>query len=62
VPSPHSGVSRGEPQAKLLGAFSLVRFFGASKEMNVKFLNFLGPGFRRNEERNAADRRFGTAC
>jgi len=32
VPSPHSGVSRGEPQAKLLGAFSLDTFFGASKE------------------------------
>ena len=28
--------SRGEPQAKLLGTFSLVRFFGVSKEMNVK--------------------------
>ena len=25
VPFPHSGVLRGEPQAKLLGAFSLVR-------------------------------------
>jgi len=37
VPSPHSGVSRGEPKAKLLGAFSLVRFFGASKEMNILF-------------------------
>ena len=34
VPSPHLGVSRGEPKAKLLGAFSLVRFFGANKEMN----------------------------
>jgi hypothetical protein len=34
VPSPHSGVSRGEPKAKLLGTFSLVRFFGVSKEMN----------------------------
>jgi len=29
-------VSRGEPQAKLLGTFSLVRFFGVRKEMNVK--------------------------
>jgi len=33
---PLTNVSRGEPQAKLLGAFSLVRFFGASKEMNEK--------------------------
>ena len=38
VPSPHSGVSRGQPKAKLLGAFSLVRFFGARKEMNVECL------------------------
>jgi hypothetical protein len=36
VPSPHSGVSRGEPQAKLLGGFSLVRFFVPHKEMNIK--------------------------
>jgi len=32
---PQSNASRGEPKAKLLGAFSLVRFFGASKEMNI---------------------------
>jgi len=29
-------VSRGVLKAKLLGIFSLVRFFGVSKEMNVK--------------------------
>jgi len=29
-----TNISRGEPKAKLMGAFSLVRFFGASKEMN----------------------------
>jgi len=33
---PRACASRGEPKAKLLGAFSLVRFFGASKEMNIK--------------------------
>ena len=36
--TPCSCSSRGEPQAKLLGAFSLVRFFGASKEMNIKII------------------------
>ena len=35
--TPRSYSSRGEPKAKLLGAFSLVRFFGASKEMNNLF-------------------------
>jgi hypothetical protein len=34
--APRSCASRGEPKAKLPGAFSLVRFFGARKEMNVK--------------------------
>ena len=34
--TPRSCSSRGEPKAKLLDAFSLVRFFGASKEMNIK--------------------------
>jgi len=35
VTTPCLWFSRGEPKAKLLGAFSLVRFFGASKEMNI---------------------------
>ena len=34
--APRSCSSRGEPKAKLLGTLSLVRFFGVSKEMNVK--------------------------
>ena len=38
---PCSCVSQGEPQAKLLGTFSLVRFFGVSKEMNVKCIEQL---------------------
>ena len=32
-------------RTKLLGALSLVRFFGASKEMNKKSLFFAGCGF-----------------
>jgi hypothetical protein len=36
VTTPCLWFSRGEPQAKLLGTFSLVRFFGVSKEMNDK--------------------------
>jgi hypothetical protein len=32
--TPRLCISRGEPQAKLLGAFSLIHFFGASKETN----------------------------
>jgi hypothetical protein len=47
--TPRSCSSQGEPKAKLLGAFSLVRFIGANKEMNI----FL---------RNAADGHFSTAC
>ena len=37
--------SRREPQAKLLGTLSLVRFFGVSKEMNVKkvVMNYFKP-------------------
>ena len=35
LPTPRACVSRGnQPKAELLGALSLVRFFGASKEMN----------------------------
>ena len=34
LPTPRARVSRGQPKAELLGALSLVRFFGASKEMN----------------------------
>jgi hypothetical protein len=33
--TPRLCISRGEPQAKLLGGFSLVRFFVPHKEMNV---------------------------
>ena len=40
VPSPHSGVSRGEPKAKLLGGLSLVRFFVPHKEMNEQLFLF----------------------
>jgi hypothetical protein len=36
VTTPCLWFSRGEPKAKLLGTFSLVRFFGVSKEMNEK--------------------------
>jgi len=32
---PRSCISRGEPKAKLLGGFSLVRFFVPHKEMNI---------------------------
>jgi hypothetical protein len=49
LPPPRYRALRGEPKAKLLGAFSLVRFFGASKEMNISSLN-------------AADGRFSTDC
>jgi hypothetical protein len=47
VPTPRACVSRGQPKAELLGAFSLVRFFGASKEMNEKklFLSDYACGF-----------------
>jgi len=42
VTTPCLWFSQGKPQAKLLGTFSLVRFFGVSKEMNVKsFTDFL---------------------
>jgi hypothetical protein len=33
--APRPGALLGEPQAKLLGGFSLVRFFVPHKEMNV---------------------------
>jgi hypothetical protein len=32
--APRACASLGEPKAKLLGGFSLVRFFGPNKEMN----------------------------
>jgi hypothetical protein len=35
---PQSNASRGEPKAKLLGGFSLVRFFVPHKEMNNPLL------------------------
>jgi len=34
---PQSDALRGEPKAKLLGGFSLVRFFVPHKEMNEQF-------------------------
>ena len=34
--SPRACASQGEPKAKLLGGFSLVRFFVPHKEMNIK--------------------------
>jgi hypothetical protein len=37
LPPPRDSASRGEPKAKLLGAFSLVRFFGPNKEKNIIF-------------------------
>jgi hypothetical protein len=37
---PQSNASRGQPKAKLLGCFSLVRFFVPHKEMNIKYLTF----------------------
>jgi len=37
---PRLCTSRGQPQAKLLGGFSLVRFFVPHKEMNIKYLTF----------------------
>ena len=46
LPPPRRCGLRGEPKAKLLGAFSLVRFFGARKEMNVKKISL----FVRNYE------------
>jgi hypothetical protein len=60
--TPRSCSSRGEPKAKLLGAFSLIRFFGASKEMNKDFLNPLDLGLNRYGKSNAADGCFSTAC
>jgi hypothetical protein len=51
---PQSNTSRGEPKAKLLGAFSLVRFFGASKEMNEYFYS---SGFRLSPEGQAQHNR-----
>ena len=41
LPPPRRCGLRGESKTKLLGAFSLVRFFGARKEMNVKVFKFL---------------------
>jgi len=49
---PCSCVSRGEPKAKLLGAFSLVRLFGASKEMNKKVSGFSYMDFKKATEVN----------
>jgi len=34
--APRLCASRGEPKAKLLGGFSLVRFFVPDKEMNLQ--------------------------
>jgi hypothetical protein len=41
-------ISRGEPKAKLLGGFSLVRLFVSHKEMNKQFLK--SSGFRLSPE------------
>jgi hypothetical protein len=35
--APRPCASRGQPKAKLLGGFSLVRFFVPHKEMNILF-------------------------
>jgi len=45
VPSPHLGVSRGEPKAKLLGAFSLDTFFGRAKKVSTKVFKRLSYTF-----------------
>jgi len=46
---PLTKVLRGEPKAKLLGTFSLVRFFGVSKEMNGKLKEFLDSSLCRSD-------------
>ena len=51
---PLTDVLRGEPKAKLLGDFSLVRFFGANKEMNILLLY----AAMKNDECNATDGHF----
>ncbi len=59
VTTPCLWFSRGEPKAKLLGALSLVRFFGANKEMNVRSFSYAAVT---RDERNTADERFWTVC
>jgi hypothetical protein len=55
VTTPCLWFSRGESRrnvgTKLLGAFSLVRFFGACKEMNKKWLKPFDFGLCRNGEK-----------
>jgi hypothetical protein len=57
LPPPRYSALRGEPKAKLLGGFSLVRFFVPHKEMNILFQYAV----MTKNKCNATDGRFSTA-